>query len=258
MDVKTYQLSIKNCKGASSTGGSNTVVSEAKKVIVECIEGQTSITIPFEFTEETLKIYRNGVLQNIEKDYTIIEDTAEFTIQFTDSDLVTLIIDYATVITNENSKYKVDYEYDSTGAIIKEIYSGDIKRTVTYEYDENGNVTKKKVLKDGKTKEAVYSYDENGNIISLYDNGTEDAFITLSSNCSGGSGDSSKETIDRIVAIEQKQKILSELLSQHLDLQIHFELNESISVEYRITELERQINEIEKIIQEHIEYVEVK
>lgn len=68
--------------------------------------------------------------------------------------------------------HNIELVYDGS-KVVKEIYTGDVDKTVSYEYDSNDNIIKKTVTQDGIIKVATYLYDLDGNLIQVEDNGTE-------------------------------------------------------------------------------------
>ena len=171
--------------GSSSNGTSNSVNTTRTEVVIISYETYI-VTVPFEFTEKSLKVYRNGVLQNLSADYYVNNQTITFSDNLLVGDVITLIIDSAAVIAN-NAKYNLKYIYNSKGKVEKEVYSGGVNREVLYSYDSVGNKISKTVIEDGKTITANYKYDLSGNLIEVEDNGVNDYFLTLATDKSRSS-----------------------------------------------------------------------
>jgi hypothetical protein len=167
--------------GGGSGGGSG--ISETQRESVSVIEGQTSIKSPFSFPMGgSLKVYKNGVLLDLDKDYTEVDsDYISVTVPTLSTDVFTFMVEISGVVKLEPTAYRMELEYNPDGSVAKEIYTGGTNKVVTYEYDLDGNVTKKLVERDSQTFITIYNYDTNGNIVSIDDEGTEIAVLTSGS-----------------------------------------------------------------------------
>lgn len=83
--------------------------------------------------------------------------------------------------------------YDENSNIIKEVYAGDINKTVEYTYNSYSDILTKTVTEDGTTKSAKYIYDESRKLINIIDNGTEAVAIVFSASNENGSGSNTGE-----------------------------------------------------------------
>lgn len=83
--------------------------------------------------------------------------------------------------------YNCTLTYDENSNIIKEVYAGDINKTVEYTYNSYSDVLTKTVTEDGTTKSAKYIYDESRKLINIIDNGTEAVAIVFSDSNGAGS-----------------------------------------------------------------------
>lgn len=84
--------------------------------------------------------------------------------------------------------YKLSLEYNSDKLVSKEIYTGDINKTVEYEYNQYGDVTKKTVTEGTDVRVANYIYSQTRELIGIEDTGTESVAIVFPSDYTGGSG----------------------------------------------------------------------
>ncbi|MCX7610373.1 MAG: hypothetical protein N2043_02140 [Ignavibacterium sp.] len=64
--------------------------------------------------------------------------------------------------------YDVIYEYDQSGNVVKETYTGGIEKTISYKYDEKQNVIEVKIEHQNKTTIQYFEYDDNDNVIKTY------------------------------------------------------------------------------------------
>jgi YD repeat-containing protein len=78
--------------------------------------------------------------------------------------------------------------YDENSNVLKEVYAGDINKTIEYTYNNYSDVLTKTVTEDGTTKSAKYIYDQNRKLIEIVDNGTEAVAIVFSASNTNGSG----------------------------------------------------------------------
>lgn len=95
-----------------------------------------------------------------------------------------ILLNYLKILEDKMLKYSsgsivkpahnVECIYDeNSGNLIKEIYTGNVNKTVKYDYDSKDNISKKTVIQDDTIKSAVYSYDDNNNLIYIEDTGTD-------------------------------------------------------------------------------------
>jgi YD repeat-containing protein len=161
--------------GSGGTGG----ISETQRETITVTDGLTSIKVPFSFPiGGNLKVYKNGVLLDLDKDYTESTNAISLTVPTVSTDLFTFMLELAGVVKLEPTSYQLTLEYNLDGTVAKEIYTGGVEKTITYEYDTEGNVTKQFVLRDGQTFTTTYNYDAQGNITTVVDEGSQIAVLT--------------------------------------------------------------------------------
>lgn len=162
--------------GGSGSGG----ISETQRETITVTDGLTTLKVPFSFpVGGNLKVYKNGVLLDLDKDYTEnASGTIELVVPTVSTDLFTFMLELAGVVRLEPTSYQLSLEYNPDGSVAKEIYTGGVEKTITFEYDSEGNVTRQFVLRDGQTFVTTYNYDSQGNITSVVDEGSQIAVLT--------------------------------------------------------------------------------
>ncbi|AGF59580.1 YD repeat-containing protein [Clostridium saccharoperbutylacetonicum] len=162
-------------------------------ILQEIYTGNINKTVKYEYDG-------NG---NISKKTVIQDDTIKTaTYSYDDKSNLIGIDDTGTDIPIDGTRAKsftCTLTYDENSNIIKEVYAGDINKTVEYTYNSYSDVLTKTVTEDGTTKSAKYIYDENRKLINIIDNGTEAVAIVFSdsngsgSNTGGNSGEGSSD-----------------------------------------------------------------
>lgn len=180
----------------SGGGGAGGSVGSTRET-VQTAEGQTSIEVPFKYTlGNILKVFKNGVLLDF-SEYSEVDNTHINVITPCKStDKFTFVMEVAGNVLDIKAKpYYSELVYNEQGNIQKEIYTGQIEKTIEYIYDTNGNIKEKVVEKNGKKLKATYNYDEQGNLKSIYDEGTEILVIDSASVQGGGMTEEMEEII---------------------------------------------------------------
>jgi YD repeat-containing protein len=174
---------FKLLSGGGGSGGGIGGISETQRETISVSEGQTSIKSPFSFPMGgSLKVYKNGVLLDLNKDYTETNsDYIEVMTPTSSTDLFTFMLELSGVIKLEPTSYRKELEYNTDGKVTKETYTGGVNKVINYEYDTKGNVTKQTTVRDGQNFVTTYNYDANGNITSVDDGGSEIAVLSTSS-----------------------------------------------------------------------------
>ena len=105
----------------------------------------------------------NASINEIIKD---IDDIKTNGIKLTAPD-VDLVTDFVPL------RYSSTIEYED-GKVIKEVYTGDVEKTVEYKYD--GRLITEKIVSDNLgTKRSIYTYDNYNRLISIIDEGTDNS-----------------------------------------------------------------------------------
>jgi hypothetical protein len=173
--------SFKLLSGGGTSGGGVGGVTETIRETVTVENGQTIIKVPFSFpTGGSLKVYRNGVLQDLDRDYIELNSTEiEMISPLEETDLITFMIESGGTITLQPTTYNLEIIYNPDGSVQKEIYTGGVEKVVEYVYDEiTKQVIEKIVTRGENITKSIFNYDENGKIISIDDYGTEIAVLT--------------------------------------------------------------------------------
>jgi hypothetical protein len=151
-------------------------------ILQEVYKGNINKTVNYEYDG-------NG---NISKKTVIQDDTIKTaTYSYDDKSNLIGIDDTGTDIPIDGTRAKsftCNITYDENSNVLKEVYAGDINKTIEYTYNNYSDVLTKTVTEDGTTKSAKYIYDENRKLIEIVDNGTEAVAIVFSD--SNGSGSS--------------------------------------------------------------------
>lgn len=161
--------------------------------------------------------------------------------------------------------YVLTYEYNETNKLVKEIYSGDIQKTVDYEYDTNNNIISKTIT-DKHNNSAVinYVYDDKNDLVSIKDNGT---------NILGYEIDAVK-TIDLIpciyeISLEYNNHLLTkEIYNGDIQKTVEYQYNENNDIiekkitekngkEYKATFEYNDLNNLVKITDKGTEYIPI-
>jgi hypothetical protein len=70
--------------------------------------------------------------------------------------------------------HDIQLVYNDLGNVIREVYTGNINKTVDYTYDaSNEKIIKKTVVQDGIIKTANFLYDASGKLAEVQDDGTD-------------------------------------------------------------------------------------
>jgi hypothetical protein len=179
-DGETWKL----LSGGGGSGGSGGSISETARGTVNATQDQEIIRSPFSFPlGGSLKLYRNGVLQNLGVDYTELStNSIQVTNPASSTDVFTFMLEVSGSLKLEPTAYRLELIYNVDGNVEKEVYTGGVNKTVTYTYNSTtGNIMTKTVEKDGLVTTATYNYDTEGNLISVDDEGTELVLVTDSS-----------------------------------------------------------------------------
>lgn len=121
------------------------------------------------------------------------------TYQYDDYNNLIKIIDEGTDIPingTKPKKFNIEYKYNINGYVSKEIYTGDINKTVSFSYNDFGDITIKSIEdNEGNIKKAQYIYDENRSLVQIIDGGTEEVAIVFPEyiDTSGGSSSGGRD-----------------------------------------------------------------
>ena len=184
-DVDIINEKIRNGEiGSGGSGSGDGTISgggEDKKETVSVIDGQQIVIVPFEYPiGNKMHVYKNGVLQDINADYT---ETSVNSITFAQPlsvyDKITFIIDLGSSVILNPRKKDVSYSYDTNGVLIRETHTGEEEKAIDYEYNESGNIKKISMTRNNITRVATYEYDEFGNVSVEHDEGVSEVFVTF-------------------------------------------------------------------------------
>jgi hypothetical protein len=159
---KMYAWDGTNIQLLSGGGGANSNGIETVRESISANDGQTLIRTPFSYPlGGKLKVYRDGVLLDLNIDYTEVDSLHILLSEpAVSSEIFTFIIEVSGIIKLEPVTYQLDLSYYPDGNVETETYTGGVNKVVTYYYNEFGNVIEKVVDRNsGEVARAKYFYD---------------------------------------------------------------------------------------------------
>jgi hypothetical protein len=159
---KMYAWDGTNIQLLSGGGGANSNGIETVRESITVVDGQTLIRTPFSYPlGGKLKVYKNGVLLDLNVDYTEVDSLHILVNEpALSTDLFTFIIEVSGIIKLEPVTYQLDLTYYPDGNVHTETFTGGVNKVVTYNYNEFGNTIEKIVERNnGVVGTATYEYD---------------------------------------------------------------------------------------------------
>lgn len=161
------------------------IYDDNNKLIQEIYTGDINKTISYAYDSND-----NIISKTVQTD----TDIKTATYQYDDFGNLIKVIDEGTEIPvngTKAKKFEVTYEYNNDKNISREIYTGEINKTIEFSYNDFGDIILKKITENDETKTAQYVYDDNRKLIKIIDDGTEEVAIVFPEVSSGGNSGSS-------------------------------------------------------------------
>lgn len=169
------------------------VYDEDGKLTQEIYTGDVNKTVSYSYDSNNNIIKKTVVQDDVIKSASYIYDE--------DNNIIQIIDEGVDIPLDETraKSYVSDITYDKNGNIIKQVYSGDVNKTVEFTYNAYNDVLTKTVTEGATSKTATYIYDANRRLVKINDEGTDKIAVVFPSEIysSGGSSTDTTEEITK-------------------------------------------------------------